>query len=97
MAPEEGRNVRNKLVTITLAVIFVIKTKKIFQNSVILTKINQQRRQDSTCCQTLSQRLSGNSIKMTYRERCRVIFKYCQPNTGPRITDYINTTDPKQD
>ena len=25
MAPEEGRNVRNKLVTITLAVIFMIK------------------------------------------------------------------------
>ena len=25
MAPEEGRNVRNKLVAITLAVIFVIK------------------------------------------------------------------------
>ena len=29
MAPEEGRNVRNKLVTITLAVIFMIKKGRI--------------------------------------------------------------------
>ena len=29
MAPEEGRNVRNKLVTITLAVIFVIKIQSV--------------------------------------------------------------------
>ena len=27
MAPEEGRNVRNKLITITLAVIFMIKSE----------------------------------------------------------------------
>ena len=29
MAPEEGRNVRNKLVTITMAVIFVIEINDI--------------------------------------------------------------------
>ena len=30
MAPEEGRNVRNKLLTITMAVIFMIKMLYIF-------------------------------------------------------------------
>ena len=44
MAPEEGRNVRNKLVTKTLAVIFIIKMLLlycIFSTAMHLLKVNE--------------------------------------------------------
>ena len=44
MAPEEGRNVRNKLITITLAVIFMIKILASFQLYHLLKSIPQENR-----------------------------------------------------